>query len=273
MLQRDEMFFHLRYNIVKEEIRTMKKLFAVLLVMILLMPAVLAEPSLEYALIGSQVLGSSEYSQQVSILRVDVKGLGRDIPPVYVLIQYETAPEGYEPCFLEDVNFDGREDLVVTTMIGASNACYTFFLWDDAQGTFRHFGGEEVWNYQLYPAQKMIFSLGTSGWAGLLHESIVYGWDQEGRHLDRLRSSVWDTLVETTYEENGPIGSMIYTQRYDDTVIVETYTDYETGKMITFSNATADYDDQQFAAGRFLYEDEFLRLEVMPEDNPDGSNG
>ena len=50
------MFFHLRYNIVKEEIRTMRKLFAVLLALILLMPAVLAEPSLEYAMIGSQVL-------------------------------------------------------------------------------------------------------------------------------------------------------------------------------------------------------------------------
>lgn|GEM_PF-1870498 len=251
----------------------MKKTFALLLVMFMLLPAVLAEPAVQYEIIGSQVLGSGEYSQQVSILRVDVRDAGREIPPVYVLTQYETAPEGYSPCFLEDVNFDGNPDLVVTTVIGASNACYTFFLWDESAGAFRHFGGEEVWNYQLYPSQKLIYSRGTSGWAGLLHESVVYAWDAEGRTLNRLRSSVWDTLSETVYDENVPTGSMVYSQRYDDTVIVETYTDYENGSTVVFSNATKDYDDPQFAAGRFLYEDEFLGLEAAPADNNDGSNG
>ena len=118
-----------------------------------------------------------------------------------------------------------------------------------------------------HPSQKLIYSRGTSGWAGLLHESVVYAWDAEGRTLNRLRSSVWDTLSETVYDENVPTGSMVYSQRYDDTVIVETYTDYENGSTVVFSNATKDYDDPQFAAGRFLYEDEFLGLEAAPADN------
>ena len=60
-----------------------------------------------------------------------------------------------------------------------------FYLDEDA-GAYLWYGGDDLWNYQLYPAQRIVLSTGTSGWAGLLHENKVYAWDESGRQLNHL---------------------------------------------------------------------------------------
>lgn len=47
---------------------------------------------------------------------------------------YLVADERQEPVLhREDVNFDGVEDVVALTRLGASNAFYDFFVWDGRQ--------------------------------------------------------------------------------------------------------------------------------------------
>ena len=249
----------------------MKKYIALLLCLLLVCAALpaLAEMNVSMEILGEQMHGDA----LLHVLRFDFADGDRQIPSLYALVE-NTPDVGEAPyCELEDVNGDGHADLVIPTMIGASNTTYTFYLWDEEAGAFRWFGGEELWNYQLYPAQGLVFSAGASGWAGLLHEYRVYGWTADGKELKLLRSSTWDTLNEFTMEDSAD-GAIRYTERHDDSILVETYINYETGEEETFTHASKDYmEDEAFAAQRFLYEDDFLGLEVTAEPLNDGTNG
>ena len=243
----------------------MKKFLPLLLVMMLLAVPAMAEITMTTEEVGRQSMSGVD----AVILRVDFAG-EKEIPSLYVLAQDTWLTEDDGLVELVDVNFDGHDDLVVTTAVGASNAVYAFYLWDEAAGAFETEAQPEVWNYQLYPAQGLVLSHGTSGWAGLLHESRVYGW-KEGK-LTQLRSSVWDTLVESDSQQDGDFFKMV--ERYDESVMVETYMDYENGAETVESFPSADYqNDDTFASQRFLYEDEFLQLDALTEDSNDGSNG
>lgn len=244
----------------------MKKFLTLLLVLTMLAAPAMAEITMKTETLGAQTMSGVD----AAILRVDFAGGEKEIPSLYVLTQSPWLTDGDGLLELADVNFDGHDDLVVTTAVGAANAVYTFFLWDEEAGAFQTEAQPEVWNYQLYPAQGLVLSHGTSGWAGLLHESRVYGW-KEGK-LTLLRSSVWDTLKETDSQMDGEY--VKWTERGDGSVLVETYTDFENGAEVVESFPSADYqNDDAFASQRFLYEDEFLQLDALTEDNNDGSNG
>ena len=243
----------------------MKKFLTVLLVLMMLTLPALAETKIEAQVVGFQVIGGND----ASILRVDFSG-DKEIPSLYVLTEspwlLEQDPTAIE---LQDVNFDGHEDLVLVTMAGASNTVYAFYLWNEEKGAFDTESQPEMWNYQLYPAQGLVESYGTSGYAGLLHQIDIFGWE-EGQ-MKRLRSVTWDTLTETDVNMDGEY--MQWTERHDEGVIVETYRDYENDTEVVESFSIKDYEDEAFLAQRFLYEDEFLQLDALTENNDDGTNG
>lgn len=249
----------------------MRKLIVMLLLCACLTLPALAEPQVNAVAVGNQIIDSDEYAQEVTVVRLDITDGDRQIPSVYAVIQSPWLLEDGEICSFEDVNFDGHDDLVLVTLAGASNACYTFYLWDEETGGYEWFGGEDLWNYQLYPNQRIVLSNATSGWAGLLHENRVYGWDETGRALKPLRYSEWNTLTETVVESQEEY--LRYTETHDDAVMVETYVDFEKGIDEAHTYPTKQYEDPQFMAQRFLAEDDFLGLEVTPEANGDGSNG
>ena len=246
----------------------MKKLILLIAAMLMIALPALAEVQPEAVLLGQQL---SENGDDLCIVRVDFSGAETAIPSVYTVIRSPWLLEDQGVCEMQDVNYDGHDDLVIVTMAGASNAAYTFYLWNEETGAFEWFGGEDVWNYQLYPAQRFLLSHSTNGWAGLLHKDTVYAWDAAGKVLSPVRSSEWDTLTEVTTETNGDYMRM--QEIYDDSVLVETYIDYVNGTDESVSFPTAQYDDPTFMAQRFLEESNFLQLEVGPEDNSDGSNG
>ena len=108
----------------------MKKFLTVLLFLMLTTLPALAEIKIETQVLGSQTIEKSD----VSILRVDFSG-DKEIPSLYVLTEspwlLKDDPNAIE---LQDVNFDGHDDLVLVTMAGASNTVYTFYLWDEEKG-------------------------------------------------------------------------------------------------------------------------------------------
>lgn len=106
-----------------------------------------------------------------------------------------------EPQFyLDDVNFDGWDDIAIMTVSGATNAWYTFFTYDPERDEYTHVPhhGAEFINYKTYPQYGIIESYGTSGRAGLLHVTSLYRW--EGDRLRQIRSSVSDEWSESAWE-------------------------------------------------------------------------
>lgn len=102
---------------------------------------------------------------------------------------------------LEDMNFDGYNDLVLLTAMGAHNVFSTLSLWDEAAGCFRPVEQFPAWqyetkcfsfessqlelcNYQLDPETGMLLSSVADGYR--YHTNIVYGW--EGRYGLTVRS-------------------------------------------------------------------------------------
>lgn len=245
----------------------MKKFLSVLLILTLFAAPALAEKELTAQVLGTQTVDHAD----LTILRVDIREDGADLPSVYALIESPWLLDSEYPVLdLQDVNFDGHEDLVVITAAGASNTMYTFFLWDEAAGAFSKDAVGSVWNYQLYPAQGLVQSYGVSGFAGLLHEIKVYGW--EDGQLRLLRSSVWDTLTETQIQTVGDHTQ--WTEHHDDSVLVETYTDYVNGAEQVETFPIDDYmNNDIFMSQRFLYEDEFLQLDALTDGGEDGTNG
>lgn len=105
-----------------------------------------------------------------------------------------------EPRFyLDDVNFDGWDDIAVMTISGATNAWYTFFTYDSVHDVYTHVPhyGAEFINYTTYPQYGIIASYGKNGYAGLLHVTSLYRW--EGNRLKQIRSSVSDEWAESSF--------------------------------------------------------------------------
>ena len=129
---------------------------------------------------------------------------------------------------LEDVNFDGHADIVVFSVLGASNFFTEFFVYDAASASYvrtvTDSGEELLCNYQLYPEYGLVVSQTNNGNAGLLHVINLYHW--EGTNLRLLRSAVSDEWSESVFE-----GST-YTQIIHGDIIQMTVRDH-----------TRDYDD------------------------------
>ena len=230
-------------------------------------------PAVEIAVarVGEQAVDENGYSQPF-IYQFTLTDLatGEALTPVYALSEADAAWGGiYE---VADVNFDGYNDLVIATAIGASNAIYTFYLWDEAARTFVWYEGPLLWNYALYPEEDCVTSHGTSGWAGLLHEDRVYTWSADRKELILSRSSVWDTVHDEQFEEREGGFAMIET--YDESTLRESYYDHMTGEITTVENPVSRYEeDEDFLSERLAAEDAFLGMPAEEYTYNDGTNG
>ena len=127
---------------------------------------------------------------------------------------------------MEDVNFDGVDDLVVITAIGASNDFSEFYVWDGTQYVYvPHYGTVGgLANVTLDAARGYVISKATNGYAGLLQEVSIYRWS--GTTLQLVRKLVADTKSEWVQLDDGRSGVL-----YDSETIVATIRDYQTDTL------------------------------------------
>lgn len=144
-----------------------------------------------------------------------------------------TAPNGQELYFvadameepvvqMEDVNFDGTDDAVITTRMGASNAYYEFYVWDGQQYIFAtpaDLAESGLANYGLDAEKGYVFSHANNGMAGLECEVGVYRW--EGLELKPVR-----VLRAETKSEWQNYDSYSFAVVYDTRLLQATVTDY-----------------------------------------------
>ncbi len=116
----------------------------------------------------------------------------------------------------DDVNFDGREDIVVTTARGATNCYYEFFVWTPG-GYVRaeHPGVDGIANYGLYAAGEYVLSSVNAGNAGALYEDCLFTWD--GTELHLIRRATSDNLREYR-TEGGAFVTVLHDRKIDLTV-------------------------------------------------------
>ena len=142
----------------------------------------------------------------------------------------------------QDVNFDGYDDLVFLTALGASNGFFEFYVWDDGQYVLagRNALNEDgLPNYTLDPGRGYVVSYHQMGWAGLLNEQHIFRW--EGNRLKLVRYAVCEENKQLIFEENSYIEitdydrirarvfECCYTEgERTDTVIYETVVEHET---------------------------------------------
>ncbi len=91
---------------------------------------------------------------------------------------------------VDDVNFDGQDDLVALTRMGASNAGYEFFIRteDGYALAMRSTTEEALYNYELDEEKQLVISSLNIGWAGALTTETAYRW--EGNQMKCLRAAV-----------------------------------------------------------------------------------
>ncbi|MBQ8201226.1 MAG: SH3 domain-containing protein, partial [Clostridia bacterium] len=129
---------------------------------------------------------------------------GDGAPPVYF-----TAIEKNPHIRREDVNFDGYDDLVIHTALGASNFFAEFFVYDEEQRAYvraEHAGIDTgICNYTLFPEQGLVYANVNNGYAGALHENYLFRW--EGNNLRLIRRAVSAEWTEYSYA--GPEWTMV----------------------------------------------------------------
>ena len=140
----------------------------------------------------------------VSVAQAEVVGrAGNDF--IYRWI----APNGQELYFvskeeepyvlMKDVNFDGVEDVVVTTFRGAANFGVEFFVWDRGGYVMaEHPGEDSLVNYDLYPEEGLIMTGVSDGVVGNTKEL----WRWNGTHLERIRHAVAGPLETIAFDDD-----------------------------------------------------------------------
>ena len=100
---------------------------------------------------------------------------------------------------MKDVNFDGVDDVVVTTFIGASNFGAEFFVWDGWQYVpVAHFGSDSLVNHTLYPETGLVETDVQEGLAGALHTRMLWRW--QGTDLELIRTATGSEVTMMTVE-------------------------------------------------------------------------
>ena len=145
-----------------------------------------------------------------------------------------TAMDDWVDLSYEDVNFDGIQDIVAFTVMGASNASAEFFVYEPYGGAYVRAetkgADNRLCNYQLLPQQGLVVTWTNYGHAGATHEYCIYRW--VGTELELLRSAESDMLTEesstatayteTTYTDIYHIVVRDFTWGgYDDAIIWE----------------------------------------------------
>ena len=187
----------------------------------------------ETALVGQEIAGSECAFHW--IYRLDVAKDGAPFQTLY-FTRGEMMEDGIH---LEDMNFDGYPDLVILYSLGASNAAWTFFLYDPGIGQFTcaRDAGIFYWlsSYTLYPDRQLILNYihdsaltGTTqlfgwedGWLRLIRE-VEIAQDEENRGqmllIVRERDAEWGELHETgrrVYPIDAAVNSLVLDEDRD----------------------------------------------------------
>ncbi len=96
-----------------------------------------------------------------------------------------------------DVNFDGHPDLAVVTILGASNAWYEFYLWEDGRYVYAERETDDIINYSLMDG-KYLVSWSNDGNAGMLFHAQICRWD--GNVLKTVRTMTSEEETVTLWE-------------------------------------------------------------------------
>ena len=125
---------------------------------------------------------------------------------------------------MEDVNFDGTDDVVITTRMGASNAYDDFYVWDGQQYVYATpdgLSGAGLANYSLDAEKGYVLSHANNGLAGLECEVGIYRW--EGLELKPVRVLKAETKSQW---QDSPDGSYSFAIVYDTRILHAAVTDY-----------------------------------------------
>ncbi len=118
---------------------------------------------------------------------------------------YFTGTEDQPRVTYRDVNFDGATDIVIFTVMGASNFYSEFFVWDAAAGQYVQVEVPGIdyplCNYRLHQYWNIVESDAQNGFAGALHEKRLFRW--EGTDLKLIRSAVSKEREEYTFTDQG----------------------------------------------------------------------
>ena len=110
---------------------------------------------------------------------------------------YFVSPEEEPYVHMEDVNFDGIEDVVAMTIHGASNFGVEFFVWDGAAYVpVAHSGADSLVNHTLYPELGLVETYVQEGWAGALHTRQLWRW--KGAELELVRTASGSEMSSMT---------------------------------------------------------------------------
>ncbi len=153
-------------------------------------------------------LGSTAGQQPLNV-NVERVGYAANCDGIFRLV----APENGQSLFFtsavenpavyqQDVDFDGVQDLVVTTNSGTSNTFFAFFVRRGYEYVPVEVPGwgYELCNYQLYPQRRLLVSRANNGAAGAFHETTIFCWN--GTELKPLRTAVGQMSVDD-YDQNG----------------------------------------------------------------------
>ncbi len=115
---------------------------------------------------------------------------------------YFTAYTEYPGVDFVDVNFDGYEDIVITTGRWAKCDTVRFYRYDAERDQYevvmQTTVDDGLMNYVLYPEYGLVGTYIANGNAGLLHVWNLYRWD--GNDLQLIRSAVSDEWSEDIFE-------------------------------------------------------------------------
>lgn len=181
--------------------------------------------------------------QHTTILACD--GLG---PYIHQYI----APNGQEIYFVSDleepliefvdVDFDGYDDIVVTTGLWAKAASARFYRYDPRGAEYYLVPEtsieEGLLNYALYPEYGLVGTHISNGDAGLSYEACLYRW--EGGDLKIIRRAVSEEVTKTEMVD-GMLITTIDTNRFHHTVY--DYTSEVEGEQILTYLTPMEYEE------------------------------
>ncbi len=152
----------------------------------------------------------------------------------------------------QDVNFDGRKDIVVCTARGATNYFVEFFVWGEGQYVLaRHPDVDGLVNYYVHPESGIVSTHASHGGAGGLHDICLFRW--AGTNLEIIRRAVSRELE--VFEMNGDtFTNTTYTNILD--VKVHDYTTGESGGTVLWERTIPVGED----AYRDFYTEEIEAL-------------
>lgn len=171
-----------------------------------------------------------------NLLKVSIQAQDGSLSQELTYWSNETpAYEGVAPLVrLQDMNFDGYQDLTLLTAMGARNVFYALSLWDAEEGRFREVMRQSVWNseekafsweaeqlelcnHELYPQERRVFSSVQDGYR--YSTEIVYEWEGKYGLAAKSVADIYDAgegMIGELLEMHGTQISRLWDEAYPE---------------------------------------------------------